>query len=76
MVMLIWIAILVVVIVGILISQNPEVTPGTAWETFKETPLEVWMEPLSTLGWVVLGAIGLGLLLIAGVFVWFWWEAR
>jgi multisubunit Na+/H+ antiporter MnhB subunit len=71
-----WIVIILVLVVGILISQNSEVTPGTAWETAKEIPLQTWMEPVQVLGWAALGAIGLGLLLIAGVFVWFWWEAR
>jgi len=74
--MLMWIVIIVVVVLGILISQNPEVTPGTAWETFKEIPLQTWIEPLQFLGWAVVFALAFGLLLIAGVFVWFWWEAR
>lgn len=73
---MLWILIIFILIVGILISQNPEVTPGTAWETFKEVPLQTWMEPFQTLGWAALIALGLMLLAIAGVFVWFWWEAR
>ena len=73
---MIWVLIIFILIVGILISQNPEVTPGTAWETFKEVPLQAWVEPLSWLGWAFVISIVIGLLLIAGVFVWFWWEAR
>ena len=74
--MMMWILIIFILVVGILISQNPGVTPETAWETFKEIPLQAWIEPLQFLGWAVVFAIMFGLLLIAGVFVWFWWEAR